>query len=78
MNPILAAAAWLILAGGPAPVQIPAPTEPQPPPLIECPAPQNHLTVRWVGDQRHHHHHPHRRGGPKAADRPLRHGPRRT
>ena len=46
MNPILAAAAWLILAGGPAPVQIPAPTEPQPPPLIECPAPQNHLTVR--------------------------------
>lgn len=59
MNPTIAAAAWLILTGqAPAQTQVPLPTEPQRPVVIDCPVMVNHLTVRWVGG-RHHHHHRH-------------------
>jgi hypothetical protein len=64
MNPTIAAAAWLLLTGqAPAPVQVPS--ELKPPVVIDCPAPANHLTVRWVGDREyhHHHHHHHHHGG---------------
>jgi hypothetical protein len=76
MNPTIAAAAWILLTGGPAPAPIPAPTIPQPP-ILDCQVPHaarhahNHLTIRWVSareyyDRRHHHPHHPRHGAPGA------------
>ena len=71
MNPTIAAAAWVLLTGGPPPVVIPTPTVPAPP-ILDCPAPPgNHITVRWVGDRHHHRrHHPHHHRGWRFDDQP--------